>query len=163
MMKNDKPYSIENGWEDALLVTDLPVMAQALIFDWITLNLWPGDKINHQISSYGSKHIFERDTGIYITNNQFKDAMLEMGFIPVNPDELNWYYQLDRKSPALKRSSNENYRGYYHFMAFTRKLYNDKTGDYAGYIPEDVRAITLQQNQQTEEPETHGQEDTQIE
>ena len=45
--------------------------------------------------------MLERDTDIYMTNNQFKDAMLACGFLPVNERELNWHYCISRKSPAF--------------------------------------------------------------
>ena len=47
------------------------------------------------------KHMLERDTDIYMTNNQFKDAMLACGFLPVNERELNWHYCISRRSPAF--------------------------------------------------------------
>ena len=52
-------------------------------------------------SSYGLKHMLERDTDIYMTNNQFKDAMLACSFLPVNERELNWHYCISRRSPAF--------------------------------------------------------------
>ena len=52
-------------------------------------------------SSYGLKHMLERDTDIYMTNNQFKDAMLACDFLPVNERELNWHYCISRRSPAF--------------------------------------------------------------
>ena len=45
--------------------------------------------------------IFEKDTGLYLTNNEFKDAMLMCGYEPVNPNELNWNYCISKKSPAF--------------------------------------------------------------
>lgn len=57
---------------------------------------------NYDKSSYGLKHILEKDTGLYLTNNEFKDAMLMCGYEPINPNELNWYYQISKKSPAFK-------------------------------------------------------------
>ena len=45
--------------------------------------------------------MLERDTGIYMTNNQFKDAMLACDFLPMNERELNWHYCISRRSPAF--------------------------------------------------------------
>ena len=50
------------------------------------------------ITSYGLKHMLENDLGIYMTNNQFKDLMLECGFEPVKETDLNWNYHIDRRS-----------------------------------------------------------------
>lgn len=57
---------------------------------------------NYDKTSYGLKHILEHDTGIYLTNNEFKDAMLICGYEPVNPQELNWTYCISKKSPAFE-------------------------------------------------------------
>ena len=49
------------------------------------------------------KHLLEHDTGVYLTNNEFKDAMLLAGYRPVNPDSLNWKYRIE-----LTREINDN-------------------------------------------------------
>ena len=49
------------------------------------------------------KHLLERDTKIYMTNNQFKDAMLLCGYEPVDERLLNWNYRISKKSLAFKR------------------------------------------------------------
>ena len=49
------------------------------------------------------KHLLEHDTKIYLTNNEFKDAMMICGFEPMDPDMLNWIYCISAKSPAFKR------------------------------------------------------------
>lgn len=41
MMKNNRPYSIENGWEDADLITDHPQAEIDLVMDWIRENIVP--------------------------------------------------------------------------------------------------------------------------
>lgn len=44
-------------------------------------------------SSYGIKHDFERE-GFYITNGQFKGAMLAAGYQPKSTRELNWIFKI---------------------------------------------------------------------
>jgi len=44
-------------------------------------------------TSYGIKHDFERD-GFYLTNGQFKGAMLAAGHQPENAQELNWRFKV---------------------------------------------------------------------
>lgn len=56
--------------------------------------------INSKRSSYGMKHIFESSKdGFYVTNGQFKGAMLKAGFKyksqPYNP---NWHFNISEKS-----------------------------------------------------------------
>ena len=103
MIKNGRPYSVENGYIDADLITSHPEDEQEIIMDWIVNNLYPRKTPNYDRTSYGLKHLLERDTGIYLTNNEFKDAMLFCGFEPNNPDELNWTYCISKKSPAFRR------------------------------------------------------------
>lgn len=103
MLKNGRPYSIENGWEDAGLITDHTESEQEIVRDWILQNLCPRKTVLYDRTSYGLKHLLERDTGIYLTNNEFKDAMLLAGFAPSDPNELNWTYAISKKSPAFRR------------------------------------------------------------
>jgi len=44
-------------------------------------------------TSYGIKHIFERATGIYMTNDEMKYIMLELGYKPNDRTELNPRYK----------------------------------------------------------------------
>ena len=78
---------------------DMPENEQKAALDWIKTNIYPGKKVWESRSSYGLKHDFEHKSRIYMTNNQFKEAMLLCGFKPVDETELNWYYRIDRKSP----------------------------------------------------------------
>lgn len=52
--------------------------------------------VNHTITSYGLKAIFERLLGFYISNEDFKQAMQEVGFESYGTGE-NVFYKLDRK------------------------------------------------------------------
>lgn len=101
MIKNGRPYTNENGWEDKELITDKDKRTQKRVFDWIKKNLIPRKTINFDHSSYGIKHFLEDDTGIYLTNNAFKDAMWLTGFSPFDSNELNWHYGVSKKSPAF--------------------------------------------------------------
>ena len=87
--------------DDCELVTDLPEQERETVLAWIRQNLAfkSGNEVHS--TSYGMKHILESDTHIYLTNNQFKDAMLACGFEPVKANKLNWTFHLDRHSPAF--------------------------------------------------------------
>lgn len=87
---------------DHELFSDMRPDEQERIRVWIRQNIVPRKNACHGHTSYGIKHLLERDTGIYMTNNQFKDAMLVAGYEPVNPRELNWEYRISRKSPCFK-------------------------------------------------------------
>ena len=99
MIKNGRPYTNENGWEDSGLITEKDEMDEVL--DWIRVNFLPAKNVLHGHTSYGLKHILQDDTGIYLTNNEFKDAMMLCGYEPSNPNELNWHYRIKKRSPAF--------------------------------------------------------------
>lgn len=96
---------IRNGipWtkNDDVLLTDLPVEEQELILGWISNNIWSRKTPNMRHSSYGIKQPATRLTGVYVTNNQFKHAMMLSGYMPVDEWELNWHFCISEKSPIF--------------------------------------------------------------
>ncbi|WP_394868173.1 hypothetical protein [Staphylococcus borealis] len=62
---------------------------------------------NTRNSSYGLKHVFERRyrealsgtlESSYVTNGQFKGAMLKAGFNVKDKSQLNWHFNVSEKS-----------------------------------------------------------------
>ncbi|WP_048041560.1 hypothetical protein [Methanosarcina mazei] len=54
-------------------------------------------------TSYALKNLFEQTPGgFFITNKQFKEAMVRCNFLPVNKNKLNWEFRISLKSPGLK-------------------------------------------------------------
>lgn len=88
---------------DTELLTDMKEDFQKKVMEWIRENIQPRKTPLLTHSSYGIKHLLERDTGIYMTNNQFKDAMLLCGYYPVDEYKLNWNYRISKKSKAFER------------------------------------------------------------
>src|SRR5215213_9517046 len=76
---------------------------QAALLEWIRLAVKPAKTIAPS-TSYSIKHDFEA-VAFYITNGQFKGAMLASGYAPVDPDELNWEFRI---RPTGKRSKSRN-------------------------------------------------------
>lgn len=104
MIKNGRPCTIESNDIDVRLIDENHSEKEIeIICEWIRSNFIRTKTANFDKSSYGLKHILEDDTGIYLTNNEFKDVMLMCEYEPVNPNALNWYYCISKKSPALKR------------------------------------------------------------
>ena len=66
----------------------------SLVFGWIHDHIAPASKTCTRYSSYSLKHMVEDDIGYYITNNQFKDAMLLCGYQPVNANQANWLFRI---------------------------------------------------------------------
>ena len=102
MIKNGRPCTTEEGANDRELITELPAPVMDQVLDWIRMNIIPVKTHNPYSSSYWIKHVLEHDTGIYVTNNQFKDAMLMCGFTPVGENDLNWTFCISKRSPVYK-------------------------------------------------------------
>jgi hypothetical protein len=59
---------------------------------WIEHAICKATKYSNR-TSYGIKHDFEREE-FYITNGQFKGAMLAAGYQPEDAQELNWTFKI---------------------------------------------------------------------
>lgn len=99
---NGRPYTENEGHVDKELLSDYEEEYRELVLAWIKENIKPARQA-HKKSSYGLKHYLTKDTGLYLTNNAFKDAMLIAGYFPVDASELNWHYRIkfDRKDFAF--------------------------------------------------------------
>lgn len=98
---NGHPWSIGCGdpdpskrGEDAALMSDLSEDVQRQVSDWIFGKLCKRDTHNYDHDSYELKHRIERELGIYLTNNQMKDAMLQEGFRPVISKLIRMMWQI---------------------------------------------------------------------
>jgi len=60
---------------------------------WIKGRFTHRKTVNKNHTSYGYKHVFENDIhGFYISNEQFKGAMLEAGYEPRDKSAKNWSF-----------------------------------------------------------------------
>lgn len=93
----------QSGFVDNELLTDEPEAVQVITKIWIEWCITPTKTVNKRTSSYALKHCFERMTGIYLTNNQFKQAMAMCGYLPhCDCSELNWTYAISSRSACFK-------------------------------------------------------------
>ncbi len=131
MLIKGRACTVENGYMDDGLVTARSVIEIRKIGEWIRKNIRGSRSILHGYSSYGLKHLLEEDTGIYMTNNEFKDAMVLAGFQPVNPNALNWKFRI-----SLTREINVNPSPFYKWaMRFTDEV--SPYGDFARDMKQD--------------------------
>lgn len=93
-----RPYKMN----DDNYITELSQNDMDTVLNWISENIYLRKTPLYGCSSYGLKHIMTKATGIYVTNNQFKDAMLRCGFMPVDSAELNWHFCISKRSPCFK-------------------------------------------------------------
>jgi hypothetical protein len=86
---------------------------QRRLLDWIAANLGPAKTPWRGRTSYGLKHdysyamqqAYPGQGTFYVTNGQFKGAMLAAGYVPVDPAEQNWRFcARPRRGRATRRS-----------------------------------------------------------
>ncbi|MDP2215876.1 MAG: hypothetical protein Q8J68_01070 [Methanolobus sp.] len=71
--------------------------------NWIISNILPQKAPDKNYTSYALKILFEQSKdGFFITNKQFKEAMVRCNFVPVNKNKLNWDFRVSLKSPGSK-------------------------------------------------------------
>ena len=82
---------------------DLPLEQHLHLLDWIYERLRVGRSWCMRRSSYNLKHLYEDETRRYVTNAQFKDAMILSGYRPKDRSEFNHHYRIHPSSPAFMR------------------------------------------------------------
>lgn len=110
MIKNGHPVTTyrESGLpvpEGATLDTEydgaryesLPIEARRKIEDFFNHTYKKGVRFNTTRDSYMLKHMFEGLAGCYVSNDQAKDAMLQWGFEPKDPNAVNWIFKIRLK------------------------------------------------------------------
>lgn len=85
---------------------DLTEEEQESLVKWIRENFSPTMTVDPVSTSYGYKHMYQRDSNRYVTNGQFKGAMLVLGHKPVDEAAFNWSFR-----GRMKRYSSSNTRG----------------------------------------------------
>ena len=80
---------------------------KAALQKWIDERIRPNiiKTYNRSFTSYGLKHYFEHEVGLYVSNGAFKGAMLEAQILPKNPKDLNWVFKLSRKFEQVEREA----------------------------------------------------------
>ena len=94
-------YSVETK-QDTAHFCNLTKEEQKMVLTWLHYNVFPAKEPLYGHTSYGMKHTLETRTNIYLTNNQFKEAMLLCGFFPVETDKLNWNFYVKKSSPIFQ-------------------------------------------------------------
>ena len=88
-----------------LNILDVPKPEQDLLIDWCKA-LYQDRQIktiNRTTNSYGLKHLFEKETGIYVNNGAFKGAMFLAGFDVGDLFATNWHFNISKVTIKKKR------------------------------------------------------------
>lgn len=75
---------------------ELPDELKIKLTEWIKMVYTPAATILAFNDSYTMKHRFEWFAGTYVTNGEFKGAMLAAGFMPENEHLTNWEFRVKR-------------------------------------------------------------------
>lgn len=85
----------------------LDLEERQVLKDWIKENISLRSTLNVNQASNWLKTCFENEN-FYITNGQFKFAMLISGFIPERFDALNWHWRINCKKVDVHRLGKHN-------------------------------------------------------
>lgn len=98
----------KNGYYEIVNDLDRPADIQSLSKDdilkavnWCRENFKQTKGFDNDHTSYGLKHILEDKLHLYMTNGQFKAAMLLAGFEEENKEDLNWHFNISKNSKAF--------------------------------------------------------------
>lgn len=100
-MAKDKP------WGDERSFSDIKGEKREIVKEWVSYWLIPGNRVWKKADTYSLKHRLQYDTTVYLTNNQFKEALILCGLTPNSPEGEDWYFKIDKQSPICAR-----YRSY---------------------------------------------------
>ena len=96
-MKHNPKTKDEKDLDHPARFEELQAKKQKALLTWIGKHFEPSRQTYWHRSSYGLKHDFQRDTGIYVYNGAFKGAMLASGFVPADEKEQNWHFKMKEK------------------------------------------------------------------
>lgn len=90
-----------------------PAEKEALQY-WIEHAIQPAPKVDEHQSSYGLKYEYARETKCYVSNAQFKGAMLVAGYLPTKQGEQNWHFAImpsNDEAGTAQQGASHNKRG----------------------------------------------------
>ena len=89
-------YELSSKYNDYKQFERLTKEEQAHLIEWIEKRVKPFEtkRYNEHLRSYQMKHIYEAETGVYLTNGQFKGGMLSAGFEPFDYDSMDWRFKV---------------------------------------------------------------------
>ena len=96
-MKHTPKTNNEKDLDHPARFEELQAKKQLALLAWIARHFEPSRQTYWHRSSYGLKHDFQRDTGIYVYNGAFKGAMLKSGIVPADEKEQNWHFKMKEK------------------------------------------------------------------
>lgn len=105
----------------------------AVIGEWIRKNIRPGRLIS-EYDSCALKQLLEIDTGICMTNDAVKEAMLLAGFRPECSGDENWRFRIQ-----LVREINENPNPFFNWLMVEEYADGTTEADFISDVAQDFR------------------------
>lgn len=107
-MKNYKKISVDDlytrydDWKFKRF-SDMDDKVKCMVIGWIDRNLNRRKTVNRNKTVYYVKHVLQSQTGIYLTESQFAEALLMCGFQLIRSPRLKHTIQINvsDKSPAF--------------------------------------------------------------
>ncbi|GAB2553475.1 hypothetical protein [Gracilibacillus alcaliphilus] len=97
-MKLEPDLNCPNHYEE------LTVEQQRILQDWIYVNFETSERFHLINASNNLKNLFENSPeGFYITNGQFKGAMINAGYKVKDETERNWCFNVSKRSVKVLR------------------------------------------------------------
>lgn len=81
---------------------DLTEEQRNIVFNWIENRLTKIRNVCYTRTAYGLKHLLETETGIYITTEMFRDAMLRKGFKSKRVSKENYCFNISKHLKEVK-------------------------------------------------------------
>lgn len=78
----------------------LPEEEKASVREWIARELRPSHSMGPKCS-YTLKRVYQRLTDRYLTNGEFKGAMLDAGYPPIDRTEPSWHFAYEFSDPRI--------------------------------------------------------------
>lgn len=103
------------------------------IGEWIRKNIRPGRLIS-EYDSFALKQLLEIDTGICLTNDTVKEAMLLAGFRPECSGDENWRFRIQ-----LVREINENPNPFFNWLMVEEYAEGTPEADFISDVAQNFR------------------------
>lgn len=100
-LKDELIPEITEHYTDEALLTDQPEHIVFTVLGWIESELMKANSPN--LFSTDLAKLLKGDTGIELSNNAMKDALLMAGYEPQEPKDAIWLYCISMDSPTIKR------------------------------------------------------------
>ena len=98
----DDLYTRSDDWKFKRF-SDLDDKIRYMTIRWIDHNLKKRKTLNKHRTVYGVKHVLQAQTGIYLTESQFAEALLRCDYQLIRPSQCKYamYVNASDKSPAF--------------------------------------------------------------